>query len=85
MANALSRIVTNTEAVHDMLQRQSDQESYPYFRFNVERDFGDIGLEDWKKIRNLTENTIAYMGKSESETRKIRCAKRLIDLSDFRK
>ena len=82
MANALTSIVTNTEAVHDMLQRESDQQ-YPYFRFNVERDVGDIGLEDWKKMHALTTHTAAYMSIFESEKRKIMCAKCLIDPSVF--
>jgi hypothetical protein len=82
MANALTSIVTNTETVHDMLQRESDQQ-YPYFRFNVERDVGDIGLEDWKKMHALTTHTTAYMAIFESEKRKIMCAKCLIEPSVF--
>jgi predicted acylesterase/phospholipase RssA len=82
MANALISVVTYTEAVHDMLQRDSDQQ-YPYFRFNVERDVGDIGLEDWKKVHALTTYTTAYMTIFESEKRKNMCAKCLIQPSVF--
>jgi len=82
MANGLTRIVTNTEAVHDGLHREADQR-FPYFRFNVERDVGDIGLEDWKKLEALTTHTNAYMGTYDSEKKKISCAKCLIDPSTF--
>ena len=61
MAGGLTSIVTNTEAVHDALQREADQQ-FPYFRFNVERNVGDVGLEDWKKVEALRTHTSAYMG-----------------------
>lgn len=48
MANALKSIATDTEAVNDILEREADQR-FPYFRFNVGRDVGDIGFEDWRK------------------------------------
>ena len=82
MASALTSIVTNTEAVHDTLQRNAD-EKFPYFRFNVERNVGDIGLEDWKKVHALTTHTTAYMGTYELEKRKVMCAKCVIDPSIF--
>jgi len=82
MAGGLTSIVTNTEAVHDGLQRGADQQ-FPYFRFNVERNVGDIGLEDWKKLGALTTHTSAYMMTYDSERRKILCAKCLIDPTTF--
>jgi len=82
MANAFTSIVTDTEAVHDHLQREAEHQ-FPYFRFNVERDVGDIGLEDWKKMESLTTHTAAYMSIYESEKRKLMCAKCLIDPSIF--
>ena len=82
MASGLTNIVTNTEAVHDNLHRQAD-EKFPYFRFNVERNVGDIGLEDWKRSQALTTHTSAYMGTYDSEKRKTMCAKCLIDPTTF--
>lgn len=78
MANALQRVATNTEAVHDTLQRAAADHKFLYFRFNVERDVGDIGLEDWKKQPSLTANTIAYMKLYEVKRRRIECAKYLV-------
>ena len=82
MASALTSIITNTEAVHDELQRHADQ-NFPYFRFSVERNVGDIGLEDWKKLELLTTHTSAYMRTYDLEKKKIMCAKCLIDPTTF--
>jgi predicted acylesterase/phospholipase RssA len=82
MANALTALATNTEAVHDTIERSSDQQ-FPYFRFNVERDVGDIGLEDYKKQHSLATHTAAYLNTIESEKKKIDCVKCLIDSSSF--
>ena len=84
MAGGLTSIVTNTEAVHDGLHREADQR-FPYFRFNVERNVGDIGLEDWKKVEALTIHTSAYMRTYDLERKKILCAKCLIDPTCYRK
>jgi hypothetical protein len=67
---------------YDTLQRESDQR-YPRFRFNIERDVGDVELEDWKKMHAITTHTAEYMSIYESERRKIMCAKCLIDPSLF--
>jgi hypothetical protein len=83
MGGALTSIVTNTEAVHDQLERDA-HEQFPYFRFNVERDVGDIGLEDWKKLSKMAAHTQAYMRTFEMEMKKISCAKCLIDPTAFR-
>ena len=82
MASGLTNIVTNTEAVHDSLHREAD-EKFPYFRFNVERNVGDIGLEDWKRSEALTTHTSAYMGTYDLEKKKTLCAKCLIDPTTF--
>jgi predicted acylesterase/phospholipase RssA len=60
MAIALKSIATDTEAVNDILEQEADQR-FPYFRFNVERDVGDIGFEEWRKEHALTTNTVAYL------------------------
>jgi len=83
MAEALTSIVTNTEGVHEALEREAHQR-FPYFRFNVERNVGDIGLEDWKKLGAMATHTKAYMGTFDSEKKKILCGKCLIDPTTFR-
>jgi hypothetical protein len=83
MASALSSLVTNSEEVHQRLQRASrandTDKQFPYFRFNVERDIGDIGLEDWKKAEEMAAHTVAYLEEQEVEERKTMCVKSLID------
>lgn len=82
MTNALTAIATNSEGVHNILQYEAFQK-FPYFRFNVERDVGDIGLEEWKKEHALTTNTVAYMRTFEISKRKQECSKCLINPTVF--
>jgi len=82
MAGALTSIVTNSEGVHNEMDRDA-HEKFPYFRFNVERNVGDIGLEDWKKLGAMTVHTKAYMETFDLENKKIMCAKCIIDPTAF--
>jgi predicted acylesterase/phospholipase RssA len=82
MAGALTSIVTDSEGVHDEMERDA-HEKFPYFRFNVERNVGDIGLEDWKKLGTMAANTKAYMATFDLEKKKIMCAKCIIDPTTF--
>jgi len=84
MEGALTKIATNSEAVHDILERDA-HEKFPYFRFNVERNVGDIGLEDWKRLETITALTKAYMATFDMERKKILCAKSIIDPTIFGK
>ena len=66
----------------DALQREAEQR-FAYFRFNVDRDVGNIGLEEWKKEHALATNTLAYL-RTHDTSRKIReCSNCLIDLRVF--
>jgi len=62
---------------------RSAEDQMLYFRFNVDRDVGDIGLEEWKQICALTTHTAAYMLQAELEKKRNMCAKCLIDSSEF--
>jgi len=83
MANVLSSLATNSEEVHQRLQRTSRatdiNKQFPYFRFNVERDVGDIGLEDWKKAGDMAAHTATYLEEQEAEERKTKCVMCLIN------
>jgi len=76
MASALISIITNSEAVHDLLEQDAD-EQFPYFRFNVERDVGDIGLEDWKRLGTMAAYTNAYLTTFDLKRRRF-CAQRVL-------
>jgi len=82
MASALSTLVTNSEDVHQRLQR-TFRTTELYFRFNVERDVGDIGLGDWKMAEEIAVHTMAYLAEQEAEERKTTCAKYLLDPSVY--
>ena len=82
MAKALRRIATDTESTHESLAHEADQ-SFPYFRFNVERGVGDIGLHDWKNFDVLAANTTAYLRTYEISKKMQECSRFLIDPSAF--
>lgn len=84
MASALAKLATNSEDVHQRIQRDSRLKQFPYFRFNVPRDVGDIGLGDWDKASDLAAHTNNYMQESEAEERKDRCVKFLLSTSSSR-
>jgi len=85
MTSALSSLITNSEDVHQRLLRaaRTPDKAFPYFRFNVEREVGDIGLEDWKKEEEITVHTASYLEEQEAEERKTACVKVLIDPPSF--
>jgi hypothetical protein len=65
MAGVLAQLATNSEDVHQRVQRAKSQTRY--FRFNVPRDVGDIGLGDWCKMDELAAHTDNYMREYEIE------------------
>ena len=82
IANTLKSIATDTETVHRGIFEEAYQK-YPYFRFNVERDIGDIGLQELKKFDLLTTHTYAYMNSPERKKDMIACSECLINPVEF--
>lgn len=82
MVRALSSLTMSSEEVHQRLLRESRStdmnKQFPYFRFDVEREVGDIGLEAWKEFEEIAAYTEAYMGEYEAEERRRMCVKILI-------
>jgi hypothetical protein len=89
MASAVSRLVTNSEDVHQFvggLANSSNIDSrFPYYRFNVERQVGDIGLGDWKNSELITTLTNGYLEEVDIRDKKTNCVRWLIDFSATRK
>lgn len=85
MASALVEHATNSEDVHQRVQRASrsseQEKQYPYFRFNAPRGVGDIGLRGWNKSEELAAHTHNYMKEYEIEARKALCVEYLISAS----
>ena len=87
MASALAKLATDSEGVHQRVQRYSSEKEkqFPYFRFNVPRDVGDIGLGDWSKSSELAAHTTSYMQEYEVEEKRALCVKFLVSASPSRK
>jgi predicted acylesterase/phospholipase RssA len=85
MASALGKLATNSEDVHQRISRSSSKgKRFPYFRFNVPRDVGDIGLGDWTKANDLAAHTTNYMEEHEAEERRDLCVKFLLSTASSR-
>jgi predicted acylesterase/phospholipase RssA len=89
MASAISDLTTNSEQVHQRLLRNSRaadiNKQFPYFRFNVEREMGDIGFEDWAKEEEMATHTAAYLGEHEVEELKMKCVEFLLNPPEFKR
>lgn len=81
MGSALAKLATNSEEAHQRVRRQSrfsDTARFPYFRFNVPRDVGDIGLGEWNRSDELGSLTSNYMKEDEIEERRDQCVNFLL-------
>jgi Patatin-like phospholipase len=89
MAGALSKLLTDSEHVHQRVRRASRStdvdKRFPYFRFNVERDVGDIGLEEWRKEDEMAAYTMAYLHEQEVEELKMECVECLMNPPKFKR
>ena len=81
-ASALAKFSTNSEDVHERVQELSESpqigKQFPYFRFNVARYVGDIGLGDWTKSEIMAAHIDNYMREYENRARRTRCVKFLV-------
>jgi predicted acylesterase/phospholipase RssA len=85
IARVLSQLAHDSEGIHQRVQRslRSTQvhKQRSYFRFNVSRDVGDIGLGDWKKSDEMAAHTSNYTKEYEVEERLDRCVEFLMSAS----
>jgi hypothetical protein len=82
MARSLAYLSTDSEGIHQRVQRalrstHVDKETH-YFRFNVARDVGDIGLGDWNKSHEMAAHTSNYTKEYEVEELMDRCIEFLL-------
>jgi predicted acylesterase/phospholipase RssA len=90
MANAMSSLTTNSEEVHRQIQSAfyaaKGDEKFQYFRFNVSREVGDIGLGDWAKSDEMAALTASYLGEPVIMDKKSKCIHwLLVDSPTFRR
>jgi predicted acylesterase/phospholipase RssA len=85
IAKGINSVVTSSEEVHQRLSTNSKAigNPFPYFRFNVERDVGDIGLGDWKRLTDIQSHTSTYLQEFDTNERKMDCVKYLISPPTF--
>jgi predicted acylesterase/phospholipase RssA len=83
MASVLSSLITDSEAVDERLSHASERNQFPYFRFNVERQVGDIGLEDHTKSRQIAALSRGYLNQHTTRRKKMDCVKRLVAYHTF--
>jgi uncharacterized protein len=71
------QLATNSEHVHQRIlitaMSTNSDKSFPYHRFNVERDMDAVGLEEWRKMEAIGQHTARYMEEGEGEMKKNRC------------
>ena len=83
IAEACVQLATSSEPVHRRLFQQSQssdpQKTFPYHRFNVDRDLQDIGLEEWGKMQEMTAHTAVYMEEGEGVLRTNNCVQDLMN------
>ena len=72
---ACRRLFVSCERVHDTvgwnLLRNSP--TSPYFRFSVDRELGNIALDEWNRVEELTAITDEYMWSHHGEYTTTRC------------
>ena len=77
MASALAQLAISSEDVHQRVRRISSsnetEKQFPYFRFNIPRDVGDIGLGDYNNSSEVAAYTQNYMQEDEVEEQKTLC------------
>ena len=63
IAGVYNAILRNCEQVHDEMMRRQEHETWPYFRFNVDRGLEDVGMYEWDPatLQRVTGITEGYM------------------------
>ena len=89
MAGAMSKLITDSEHVHRRLRwaacSTDIDRRFPYFRFSVERDVGDIGLEEWRREEEIAVHTMAYLQEQKVKERKMDCVEYLVNPPEFKR
>jgi len=55
------------------LETTPEGQKNPYFRFSVNRGLGNIALDEWKRVENLTGITQGYMSFKPVEQQARKC------------
>ena len=77
MAGALSNLITDSNAVDNAVANAALRGQLHYFRFNVERQVGDVGLQDHSKSGSIAVWTRGYMAHPDRRAKKMECVRRI--------
>ena len=61
LAQVLKSIATNSEIIAEEMKKRCKNIPGIYYRLNVDRGLDSIGLEEWKRMREVTEHTKNYL------------------------
>jgi hypothetical protein len=85
--NGVVALSTNSESTHRRVwgeaHSQDESARFPYFRFNVDEGMEDVGLEEWKKVVDMTGMTRSYLDEPEVKEDLKKCAGGLVTPSAF--
>lgn len=82
IGEACVKLSTSSEMVHQLVLRKSTSTNpFSYYRFNVERDMDEIGLQEWEKMDEMGEHTVRYMAEGEGEQKRDQCVHDLMTFS----
>ena len=78
IAKACSRLATSCEGVAEDVGKEfrtksAEGHANPYFRFSVNRGLGNIMLDEWSKLGDLTGITGGYMRYDVQEVKAKKC------------
>ena len=86
---SMAATLTDTERPAQEMRFIAREQGFPYFRFNVDRDVGELPLDEWKyytdKFGNETVDRIEsatqrYLDKKDTQAELDKCARLLVSL-----
>lgn len=83
IAKAVTQIVTGTQSAADSFMEDHEEmiNQDLLFRFNVDQGLADVGLEEYKKRREIADATHAYLNGGETRQKWKKCLRKLRSMS----
>ena len=75
----LSNMATECEQTASQMKRRFTDTPDFYFRFNADQTVGRVGLEEWKEVQNMIDQTLAYLQQNHVSKQLLNAASSLAD------
>lgn len=75
----LSNMATDCEQTALQMKRRFMNTPDFYFRFNADQAVGGVGLEEWKEVQNMIDQTLAYLQQNHVSKQLLKAALSLAD------